>query len=184
MVWPEANPDWKLVEGAPCSDLEQTIEEMFLFLDQLDFDSNGKPVLMEFDSEAQAAFDVWQTRLENRLRQADLPPHMEAHLAKYKKLVPALSLIFHYLHQSEDQCGLISKRELEYATVWVDYLKSHAEKVYHNGSNAVQKSAQNLIRRIKNGDVKEPFSARDVYQGHHWSGLILIEILKNTDVVA
>ena len=27
------------------------------------------------------------------------------------------------------------------------------------------------MKRIQKGDIKEPFSARDVYQGHHWSGL-------------
>ena len=98
---------------------------------------------------------------------------MEAHLAKYKKLVPALSLDFDYLHaasggQAPDRIGITT---LRWAILWAEYLESHAEKIYHSGMNMVQKSAKTLLRRIKKGDVKEPFSARDIYQGRHWSGL-------------
>ncbi len=173
MVWPEENAEWRLVAPISLVHLEEKIKEIFLFLDQLAFDPNGEPVFIEFDLEAQAAFDNWQIQLENRLRKDDLPPHMEAHLAKYKKLVPALSLIFHYLHadsrgQSPDRIDITTLRG---AILWAEYLESHAEKIYHSGMNMVQKSAKSLLRRIKNGDVKEPFSARDIYQGRHWSGL-------------
>ncbi len=171
MIWPEENGNWELTKVVPLTRLEERMKELFLSLDQLSFDPDSKPIFIEFEPEAQSLFDGWQTRLENRLRSGNLPSYMEAHLTKYKKLVPALSLIFHYLLGQKAQQGRISKKELECAIIWAEYLESHAEKVYHSGTQAVQKSALNLIRRVQKGDIKEPFSARDVYQGHHWSGL-------------
>lgn len=167
------NTDWNLVEPISLFDLEDKMKEIFLFLDRLAFDSNGQPIFIEFKSEVQTAFDDWHTQLEKRLRKNELPPYMEAHLAKYKKLVPALSLIFHYLqasfeNQSFDEIGIDA---LMHAIEWAEYLESHAEKIYHCGINMVQKSANNLLRHVKKGDIKEPFSARDIYQGHHWGGL-------------
>lgn len=146
-------------------------DEIVFYFDAFDnkYVAQGGSLAWRLNNPGLLLFDNWQTRLENRLRSGDLPPHMEAHLAKYKKLVPALSLIFHYLFRLNDQ--QISKDALKYAIVWAEYLESHAEKVYHSGMQAVQKGAMNLIRRIQKGEVKEPFSARDVYQGHRWSGL-------------
>ena len=173
MVWPESRGEWKLLPIVSLSHLEEKMQTLFTFFDKLDFDADGQPIFLEFDSIAQSLFDDWQTQLENRLRQGGLPPHVEAHLAKYKKLIPALSLIFHFLYAIDcsDDSETIRKSHLESAIIWAEYLESHAEKVYHSGANAVLKGAHNLIQHIKRGDVKEPFSARDVYQGHHWSGL-------------
>lgn len=37
------------------------------------------------------------------------------------------------------------------------------------------KAAKELLKRIQSGDIAEPFSIRDVYHGHHWSGLTSAE---------
>ena len=37
----------------------------------------------------------WRADLENRLHKGDMAPALESHLAKYRKLVPALALINH-----------------------------------------------------------------------------------------
>ena len=66
MVWPEENAEWKLVAPISLVHIEEKIKEIFLFLDQLAFGQNGEPVFIEFDLEAQAAFDSWQIQLENR----------------------------------------------------------------------------------------------------------------------
>jgi hypothetical protein len=52
------------------------------------------PVL-RLDREAHGIFLEWRTDLERRLRSSGLPPALESHLAKYRKLVPALARINH-----------------------------------------------------------------------------------------
>ena len=170
MVWPDNQKEWNLKPVVSLARLEEEVQSLFLNLDELAFSEKEKPILLEFDSSAQSLFDDWQTNLECRLRQGRLPFHMEAHLAKYKKLVPSLSLIFHYLNTGEDR-AYIDRANLGNAILWAEYLESHAEKIYHSGANESLKGAHGLIRHIQQGDVQEPFSVRDVYQGHHWSGL-------------
>ena len=48
-----------------------------------------------FDEAAAAEFLAWRRGLEVRLRSDSLSPALEGHLAKYRKLVPALALIDH-----------------------------------------------------------------------------------------
>ena len=50
---------------------------------------------LRFDQDAAAAFLDWRTDLETRLRSGEMSPALEGHLAKYRKLVPALALINH-----------------------------------------------------------------------------------------
>ena len=64
--------------------------------------NSGQPIILSFNREAQALFDQWQKELENRLRKGDLPPHIEAHLGKYKKLLPALCLILEHMQWALD----------------------------------------------------------------------------------
>jgi hypothetical protein len=50
---------------------------------------------VRFDDEGQELFDAWRRILETRLREDSLHPMMEAHLAKYRSLVPSLALLIH-----------------------------------------------------------------------------------------
>ena len=45
---------------------------------------------LRFDAAAHDEFLGWRSDLETRLRTGGLPPALEGHLAKYRKLVPAL----------------------------------------------------------------------------------------------
>lgn len=173
MVWPDAQTSWELVKAKALAHLEEKAQEVFNFLDSLEFDTQGKPVYLQYDDEAQTVFDLWQTQLESRLRTDEFPPHMEAHLAKYRKLVPTLSIIFAFLTASQrrQHPNVISKTVLNHAINWANYLESHAKKIYHSSVDNLCKRADALLKHIKKGDIQEPFSVRDVYYGKHWSGL-------------
>ena len=173
MVWPEILGEWKLVNSTSSLDLENQVIKIFDYLDALDFDHARKPIFLEFDMEAQALFDIWQHHLENRLRSNELPAHFEAHLAKYKKLVPALALIFELLMAASKtmRASKIGVNALDMAITWSEYLETHAEKVYNSSVNRVTQSAQSLMKRISHGQLNAPFTAREVYYGKHWSGL-------------
>ena len=54
---------------------------------------------------------------------------------------------------------------------WLDYFESHAYRIYNSSANSVLKAAQDLIRRVRNEEIPNPFTAREVYHGKHWTGL-------------
>jgi len=173
MVWPNVKPDWELIDGIDIKTGEAAANQIFEHLDQLEFNDEDNPIILNFTKEAQKVFDEWQKGLELRLRGGTLPNHLEAHFAKYKKLLPALCLIHEHLTSAilGDYPEVITLDSLQSSIQWVDYLEIHARRVYGSGANAIPKAALELLQHIKEGDIMEPFSVRDVYYGHHWSGL-------------
>jgi hypothetical protein len=177
MVWPDVKPDWELVDRMNKKAEEAEVIRVFEHLDKLAFNDENNPIILNFTEEAQKEFDKWQKALELRLRAGSLPNHLEAHFAKYKKLLPALCLIHEHLKAaiSENYPEEITLDSLQSSLLWVEYLESHALRVYGSAANAIPKAAMELLRHIKCGDIAEPFSVRDVYYGHHWSGLTTTE---------
>jgi putative DNA primase/helicase len=173
MVWPDQKTEWQLVNKGLDKSIESQVINLFDHLDKLKFDVEGNPVLLNFSTEAQERFDGWQAKLEARLRSGELPSHLEAHLAKYKKLVPALCLILAHLNSSDEQDGpvTIGVETLTGALEWTSYFESHALRVYASGKNAVPAIAHELLKHIRKGDLVEPFSIRDAYDAKHWSGM-------------
>src|SRR5215467_10270694 len=62
-----------------------------------------------------------------RLRSDSLSPALEGHLAKYRKLVPALALIDHL---AEGGNGGVGKEALLRALAMAEYLETHARRIY------------------------------------------------------
>ena len=91
-----------------------------------------------------------------------------------------MCLIFEHLQYAiEDKHpDNITTETLQKAISWLDYFENHACRVYGSSSNAIPKAASDLINRIRKGDVKAPFTVRDVYHGKHWSGLSNAEEVK------
>lgn len=172
MVWPDVKPEWELIEQTDLKVWEPYIYQIFNHLDQLQFD-NGQPGILSFTTEAQLLFNQWQQEFETRLRKNSLPPCMEAHLAKYKKLLPALCLIFEHMGMSlnNQYPQEITYEYLEIVLIWLKYLESHAHRIYGTSANGIPKTAIDLIDRIKRHELTIPFTAREIYQGHHWAGL-------------
>lgn len=173
MIWPDVKSDWELVDGFDAKAKETEVTQVFEHLNKLAFDDKDNPIVLNFTNEAQEVFDEWQKTLELRLRSGSLPNHLEAHFAKYKKLLPALCLILEHLKlaTSGSYPEVITLDTLKSCLIWVEYLESHALRIYGSGSNAIPQAALELLRHIKKKDIAEPFSVRDVYYRHHWSGL-------------
>jgi len=129
-------------------------------------DAYGGIPYLRFDATAQAIFDDWRANLERRIRSGDYPPAFEAHLAKYRSLVPSLALLCHLIEG--DVSGAVGEESLLRALAWSEYLESHARRVYAYATDTDLASAKELHRRIVQGSVKSPFTARDVYR-KHWS---------------
>jgi len=141
-------------------------EGVYRRIAELDSD---KPLRLKFAPDAQALFVDWLTDLETRMRSDDLSPFMVAHLAKYKKLMPALALLFSIADGSLEAVGL---HHAQQAADWCEYLSHHAHRVYASRISPERLAAISLGQRLIKGWKRESgtFTVRDVYK-NDWSGL-------------
>ena len=95
-------------------------------------------------------------------------PALESHLAKYRKLVPALALVFHLADGHSGPVGFPSTLR---ALHWAVYLESHARRCYGVAHAGEADTARRILERIAKGDLpREGFGSRDVWRPG-WSGL-------------
>ncbi len=174
LVWPDQSPAWRNVDRFPDSEAKAAAWEVFERLDKLvpdaigaRYDQFGDLPYIRFDETAQEAFTEWRTDLEARLRAGDLAPALESHLAKYRKLVPTLALINHL---ADGGSGNVSETALVRALAFSEYLETHARRAYGSGTEAEAETAKAILSRISKGDLREGFTARDVYR-NQWSNL-------------
>jgi putative DNA primase/helicase len=193
LAWPDAPGEWRNVDRWPDTSAKNRAFAVFRALDTIDplklkaeVETPGDIPFLRFDSEAQDCFDEWRARLENEKLQADgESPLIESHLAKFRSLMPSLALLFHLIEvadassqqgdHSETEfgataAGIVSVRSTELAVAWCDFLEAHARRAYASVSQADVEPARALAKRIKGGELPNPFQARDIYR-RCWSGL-------------
>lgn len=179
LVYPDVSKTWKYVDRYPDTDKKNAVYEVYqkIVSGDLSVLSVRTPSVFEkkipalrFDDEAQQTFVEWLTGLETEIRSEDIHPVMEAHLTKYRSLVPSLALIFHIVDSNENELGPVSNESLLRACSWHSYLKSHAERIYGLGISAEIDAARLILKKIKNKKISDPFTGRDVYR-KQWSGL-------------
>lgn len=130
----------------------------------------GIPFL-NFDPEAQALFDEWRKDLEEKIRKGEEHPALEAHLSKYRSLMPSLALLFYLLDLAEGRRAAgVSIRAAMMAAGWCDFLEAHARRIYQCVNDGGISSAHALASKIKAGKISSPFVARDVYR-NEWADL-------------
>jgi putative DNA primase/helicase len=172
LVWPDAPPDWKLVDRPPNGEAIATAERVFSVLANLPADS---PISMRFADDAQALFYAWLEELEHRVRGDSLPPVLVSHLAKYRSLMPSLAGLFELADlvaaggEVSEQV-LISLEHTQQAAAFCDYLESHAKRVYSCTLSPERSAAIALLGHLKKGTLPETFTTRQVYQ-KGWSSL-------------
>jgi putative DNA primase/helicase len=157
LVWPDQSGDWKEIDRYPDGEAKRAAWDAFIRLDGLDATAIGAEhdeystlPFLRFDSDGQGIFAEWRADLERRLRGAEMPPALESHLAKYRKLVPALALVNHL---ADGGTGAVSEAATLRALAFAVCLESHARRAYSSGLNAETTAA----RRSLNTFVKETF---------------------------
>jgi hypothetical protein len=194
LVWPDQSGQWRECDRYPDSEARVKTWEAFERLDKLDPSAIGaerdryEPIpFLRFDGETQGLFSEWRAGLEKRVRAGDMTPALESHLAKYRKLVPALSLINHLADEGR---GPISEKALLRALAFAEYLETHARRAYGAGATSETAAAKLILARIRKGDLSDEFSARDIRR-KEWSGLTdndlikaALELLADFDYVA
>lgn len=169
LVWPDAPKKWRNVDRWPDTEAKQAAWATFERLDTLDpaaigaQQDEGDPIpWLRFDDAAQGEFNTWRADLEARLREDDMPPALESHLAKYRSLVPSLALLIHLADHPEG--GPVNHDALLQACGWAEYLETHARRLYSQVLEPGLAAALELDRRLS--ELPEPFTARDVYRKH------------------
>jgi hypothetical protein len=193
MVWPDVPKHWENFDRRPDSEARAAVAAIFERIATLDPRHVGANLLegripaLRFAPDAQDRFNHWRHELEHRLRSDELTPVMEAHLSKYRSLVPSLALLFHLVDSPDG--GPVPLSQLERAIAWALYLESHAHRIYAQAQHPDMAAAIELSRRIKQGALGGQFTARDVYR-KHWrlldAGYVnkAIEVLSDHDHLA
>ena len=178
LVWPDTGLEWKYVDRAPSATSEEQAARIFRKL--VDFDPEN-PVRLRFAPEAQELFVVWLADLEVKIRSSEFHPALVSHLSKYRKLMPALAVLFELADWAAGEGSLefVSLDHTKQAAAWCDYLESHARRVYSCVSTPQLRAGRELADKIKRRKVGTDgnFSCRDVYL-KGWSGLDTAEAVK------
>jgi putative DNA primase/helicase len=136
---------------------------------------------LRFAPLAQELFADWLSVFEHKIRGEELHPALVSHLSKYRKLMPALSLLCELAAQAADghDSQYISLEHAQLAAAWCDYLESHARRVYSCIVTPQLRAARELADKIKRRKIGATgsFACRDVYL-KGWSGLDTPEAVK------
>lgn len=183
-VWPDVNREFAYVDRWPDTPAKQAAWAVFERLNALQPTSDTDAQEWRFSPEAQALFVEWLTAFETDIRGDELHPALVSHLAKYRKLIPALALIF-ALVDTPNSNGVIHERELLRALAWSDYLRNHAERIYAAAVTPETSGSRQLLDKIKAGKLcnsegvlLDAFTPRLVAV-KHWTGLGTPDAVRN-----
>src|SRR5262249_26336598 len=126
----------------------------------------GIPFL-RFTPDAQECFNDYRVGLETKLRGGSEHPAFMAHLAKYRKLIPALAL---FNHLADRRTGPVCLAALERSLLWGGHLEAHARRIYSAVTCSGKVAARELAKHLAHRDLGERFTQRLVHQ-KEWSGL-------------
>jgi hypothetical protein len=175
LVWPDTSPEWREHDRVPEGSARAAAHAAFARLDSLtpelvrathDPSDDSRPYL-RFDNEALGLFQEWRHAHEHRIRSSEFHPALESHLAKYRKLVPALALVHHLVDAGT---GPVRALSVLSALAWSEFLESHAQRVYAAAFDKSAAGAQQIIRAVRREDLDQRFAYRDI-QRKCWSGL-------------
>ena len=175
-----------IVDQEPKAPSRDKVYMIFETLAQMDFTKHGAEIsehakvpYFHFSDEAQHFFYEWYLQLDHK-RRAESEDIMVEHLSKFDSLMPSLALIFHLAEVASWNMSLkrddpepsksVSLHCAQLAVEWCDYLETHARRIYGLAMRMSLQSARKLLKKIRDGEVRDGFNARDVYI-KNWSFL-------------
>jgi Protein of unknown function (DUF3987) len=174
LVWPAHEAAFVNVDRSPDTQARQRVYGLYERLADLDALGVGATVedyqplpALRFSADAQALFDAWRVALETRVRAEGLQsPAFEAHLAKYRSLMPSLALIFHLIEEVTHTTGAtaVSLEAAQLAAAWCEFLEAHARKVYAGVLQKDLQAAHALADKIRGGMLAHEMTVREVYR--------------------
>lgn len=175
VVYPEKPKSWRLVNRAPNEDAEREAYTAYENLDKLSgaelrVDQASTIPFICFSDDAQVIADEWRHRLEARLLEGNDASIYQAHISKYRSLMPSLALIFALLRSSSAQIENVNLEDTRMAISWCEFLESHAKKIYEKVINEEKSYAQVLTEKIQEQSVYDGEKIRDIYR-RNWRGI-------------
>jgi Protein of unknown function (DUF3987) len=158
----------------------------FKFLSDLskvnaDKDDDERPFL-RFSEDAQKFFNGWLCDMMKELRSGKIEhPILQSHFTKYRKLVPALSLVFHLCDEAEKlikngsdgfdgSVDAVSLNSVIRACGWFSYLWEHAQRIYGLAIGYSAIKARTIALKLQSGALQDGFTAKQLWV-KNWSGL-------------
>ena len=182
-VWPDIDKEFVHVDQWPDTPAKQAAWAVFERLAALLPASEDDSIIWRFTPEAQAHFVEWLVPFESELRGDSMHPAMVSHLAKYRKLIPALALLF-ALIDTPDSGEMVGEAELVRALAWGDYLRTHATRLYAAAVMPQTTDAANLLSKIRGGKLMdadgvllESFTPRQIAV-KSWTGLGSVDAVR------
>lgn len=177
LVYPDS-VKWQLIDELPDKLAQEAVTDIVFKLAKCSFlelgakfDPPDGPRYYRYEASVQSQVNQWLIDLE-QLISTEENGIIAEHLSKYRKLVPALSLIFHLVDvvASDKPHSGIKLSSFRRSLLWATYLESHARRIYGLATDYVLLSAESLAKKIKAGELNDGFTERDVYR-KGWSYL-------------
>lgn len=173
IFYPDRRKSWKKVDKNPDALALKKIEAILERLDHLPLpkkiDGHIHRAVYHYSARGQLLADVWHEKLESRLCKGEMSPLLEAHLSKFRSLMPSLALIFTLINENPDG-ELIHENEVQLAIEWCHYLEGQARKAYGDFIDPELAAGHRLLTKIKEGLVQDHDKCREIYR-RGWKGL-------------
>ncbi|WP_158789124.1 YfjI family protein [Granulicella sp. L46] len=165
IVWPDKPSKLGYIDRLPDNDAIERAAQVYRRIAAID---PANPLRLQFDNEAQTLFEQWLTDLEMRISDDDVSPTMQAHLSKYRSLMPSVALL---LALADGASGIVDLHHAQQACDWCEYLETHARRIY-SSQGRPQHQAVTLSVRLAKGWKRDEglFTLREVYR-NGWTGL-------------
>lgn len=196
LVYPDELSTFTHIDQYPNKEARDLAYNCIFKLAEMDFKEYGAIMNEEYDrfpyigfsAEAQIVFNQWWIDLEGKLRgeYKDSHPIIVEHFGKYRSLMPALALIFHWLDVAEkivngqqvDIESGISAQCAVNAADFCEYLESHAHRIYGLVLKSEQRIAIALAEKIKKGALEDGFTIRSI-QRKGWALLNVSTVIQD-----
>jgi len=189
-AYPDARRQTKKPTQSDYEQLERGLETacgVFKTLAEKTFGGNAKsdsgdsffPV--QFDRDAQAAFDEWKDEAENEAMRLESGDEVFASfLYKLPKSCAAIALIFHCIENVNGTTvpDRITAETTVKALAYIEVMTTHARRVFALGENRIFSLAQIVLGKIKTGKLESGFTARELKR-KQWSNLQSGEMIED-----
>ncbi|MGC4025331.1 MAG: YfjI family protein [Mesorhizobium sp.] len=165
VVWPDDAAEWKYVDRHSFKEAREAYTQALAALDANLPGTPAEPAILRFSPAAQVRFVEFMTSIQTEARRGELSSVMESHILKMPKTVASLALIFELLDGGRFEVGEIA---LQRALMWLEYLRSHASRLYAAGNTSVEEGAKLILSR--RSQLPPEFTHRDISR-KCWAGL-------------
>lgn len=165
VAYPDFDLPFEICQEAMPVELEKAIETLFTSIDEMARQGNRK---LAFDQDAQKHFDLVQTRLEKECRSKEHPPYWESHLGKQAKLLAALCISIHVMHEviSNQREEFVSLNTLQKAEGLMEHYLEHAKRCYESIESPEMADARKIIELIRKKKLPARFKQSDIYRNN------------------